>query len=185
MAKNKNGYKVLSRILTQSASNQNNQINPTDLTRPSITLEELFSYPSKDLIVLSAYEDGKLDLGDKQSNERLEKILSWIDKDDFYLEVQDQDELSDDRNFRIEKLAKQYNLKLVATNDYHFINKEDKEAMEVLQAIGLKKEKDSSWTLPGENRFFHTSEDGMKLNLPTNALHNTIEIILGFLIRNV
>lgn len=176
LAKNKDGYKVLSRILTQSASNQNNQENPTDLTRPSITLDELFSYPSKDLIVLSAYEDGKLDLGDKQSNKNLEKILSWINKDDFYLEVQDQDELSDDRNFRIEKLAKQYKLKIVATNDYHFINKEDKEAMEVLQAIGLKKEKDSSWTLTGENRFFHTSEDAMKLNLPIEALHNTIEI---------
>lgn len=176
IAKNKDGYKTLSRILTQSASNQNNQEEKTDLTRPSLKLEELISYPSENLIVLSAYEDGRLDLGTSESDDKLTKIINWIGFDDFYLEVQDQSEISEQLNYRIESLAKQKNLKLVATNDYHYLNPEDREAMEVIQAIGLKKEKDKSWFLTGENRFFHTSEDGKRLNLPLEALHNTIEI---------
>ena len=176
IAKNKDGYKTLSRILTQSASNQNNQEEKTDLTRPFLKLEELISYPSENLIVLSAYEDGRLDLGTSESNDKLEKIINWIGFDDFYLEVQDQSEISEQLNYRVESLAKQKNLKLVATNDYHYLNPEDREAMEVIQAIGLKKEKDKSWFLTGENRFFHTSEDGKRLNLPIEAIHNTIEI---------
>lgn len=176
IAKNKDGYKTLSRILTQSASNQNNQEEKTDLTRPFLKLEELISYPSENLIVLSAYEDGRLDLGTSESDDKLTKIINWIGFDDFYLEVQDQSEISEQLNYRIESLAKQKNLKLVATNDYHYLNPEDREAMEVIQAIGLKKEKDKSWFLTGENRFFHTSEDGKRLNLPLEALHNTIEI---------
>lgn len=176
IAKNKDGYKTLSRILTQSASNQNNQEEKTDLTRPFLKLEELISYPSENLIVLSAYEDGRLDLGTSESDDKLTKIINWIGFDDFYLEVQDQSEISEQLNYRIESLAKQKNLKLVATNDYHYLNPEDREAMEVIQAIGLKKEKDKSWFLTGENRFFHTSEDSKRLNLPLEALHNTIEI---------
>ena len=176
IAKNKDGYKTLSRILTQSASNQNNQEEKTDLTRPFLKLEELISYPSENLIVLSAYEDGRLDLGTSESDDKLTKIINWIGFDDFYLEVQDQSEISEQLNYRIESLARQKNLKLVATNDYHYLNPEDREAMEVIQAIGLKKEKDKSWFLTGENRFFHTSEDGKRLNLPLEALHNTIEI---------
>lgn len=176
IAKNKDGYKTLSRILTQSASNQNNQEEKTDLTRPFLKLEELISYSPENLIVLSAYEDGRLDLGTSESNDKLEKIINWIGFDDFYLEVQDQSEISEQLNYRVESLAKQKSLKLVATNDYHYLNPEDREAMEVIQAIGLKKEKDKSWFLTGENRFFHTSEDGKRLNLPIEAIHNTIEI---------
>lgn len=176
IAKNKAGYKTLSRILTHSASNQNNQEEKTDLTRPFLKLEELISYPSENLIVLSAYEDGRLDLGTSESDDKLEKIINWIGFDDFYLELQDQSEISEQLNYRIESLAKQKSLKLVATNDYHYLNPEDREAMEVIQAIGLKKEKDKSWFLTGENRFFHTSEDGKRLNLPIEAIHNTIEI---------
>ena len=119
IAKNKDGYKTLSRILTQSASNQNNKEEKTDLTIPFLKLEELISYPSENLIVLSAYEDGRLDLGTSESNDKLEKIINWIGFDDFYLEVQDQSEISEHLNYRVESLAKQKNLKLVATNDYH------------------------------------------------------------------
>ena len=176
IAKNKEGYKTLSRILTQSASNQNNQEEKTDLTRPFLTLDELTSFPGENLLVLSAYEDGSIDLGSSESDKKLETIVSWIGKDDFYLEVQDQSEISEQLNYRIESLAKQKGLKLVATNDYHYLEPEDREAMEVIQAIGLKKEKDKSWFLTGENRFFHKSEDGRKLNLPIEAIHNTIEI---------
>ena len=176
IAKNKEGYKTLSRILTQSASNQNNQEEKTDLTRPFLKLEELISYPSENLIVLSAYEDGRLDLGTSESDNKLNKIIGWIGFEDFYLELQDQSEISEQLNYRIESLAKQKNLKLVATNDYHYLNPDDREAMEVIQAIGLKKEKDKSWFLTGENRFFHTSEEGKRLNLPLEAIHNTIEI---------
>ena len=176
IAKNKEGYKTLSRILTQSASNQNNQEEKTDLTRPFLKLEELISYPSENLIVLSAYEDGRLDLGTSESDNKLNKIIGWIGFEDFYLELQDQSEISEQLNYRIESLAKQKKLKLVATNDYHYLNPDDREAMEVIQAIGLKKEKDKSWFLTGENRFFHTSEEGKRLNLPLEAIHNTIEI---------
>ena len=176
IAKNKEGYKTLSRILTQSASNQNNQEEKIDLTRPFLKLEELISYPSENLIVLSAYEDGRLDLGTSESDNKLNKIIGWIGFEDFYLELQDQSEISEQLNYRIESLAKQKKLKLVATNDYHYLNPDDREAMEVIQAIGLKKEKDKSWFLTGENRFFHTSEEGKRLNLPLEAIHNTIEI---------
>ena len=110
-------------------------------------------------------------MGTSESDDKLEKIINWIGFDDFYLELQDQSEISEQLNYRIESLAKQKSLKLVATNDYHCLNPEDREAMEVIQAIGLKKEKDKSWFLTGENRFFHTSEDGKRLNLPIEAIH--------------
>ena len=80
IAKNKEGYKTLSRILTQSASNQNNQEEKTDLTRPFLTLDELTSFPGENLLVLSAYEDGSIDLGTAESDNKLEIIASWIGK---------------------------------------------------------------------------------------------------------
>lgn len=87
-------------------------------------------------------------------------------KDNVYLEVQRKN-LPDenDINQHIFELGKEFNLKVIATNDYHMIDKNDKEALEILQIDGQSSGShpltinDNHWKTAGDNNYLLTSEE--------------------------
>ncbi len=115
--------------------------------------------------------------GAKQSAEELSRIFG---KDNFFLEVQNHG-LEDQRriNYRMRLLSDELGIGLVATNDVHFIKREDCE----VQAISLCIQ--TGTTLDDETRFkFETDKcylrtrDEMEEALPEfeDALDNTVKI---------
>jgi DNA polymerase-3 subunit alpha len=104
------------------------------------------------LICLSACLAGELAQylihDDMDRAEEFVEIYQDLFGDDFYLEIQNHG-LEEEAIVRekVFELAEQYGLKVVATTDSHYINKEDSYAHEILLAIGTKK------TMSDENRF--------------------------------
>lgn len=67
-------------------------------------------------------------------------ILKNIFNDDFYLELQPlNDEKQMKINLKLIEFANEYNIKLIATNDSHYTNKEDAYVHDVLLCIGTNK----------------------------------------------
>ena len=76
----------------------------------------------------------------------VEKAKEWVRKfkdlfgDDLYLEIQANDiPEQETANRNLIEIAKKYNVKLIATNDSHYLMPEDREAHTVLMAIQMKK----------------------------------------------
>lgn len=117
----------------------------------------MLSELSEGLIVTSACIGGVI--GQLAINEPSE-VLSEAQKyknvfgDDFYLEIQPND-ISDQwiMNKRIIQVAKKLNIKVIATNDVHYVLKEDASVHEVLLALQVNKK----WS--DENRFKFPTKD--------------------------
>ncbi len=134
LAKDQTGYHNLIKLVTKSHLEG-------FYYRPRIDKELLEKY-SKGLILLTGCLQGKIPSAilandwAKAKNTALEykKILG---KDNVYLEIQDHsNELDQVRaNEGMIKLAKEVKLPLVATNDVHYINKEDADVHDVLLCI--------------------------------------------------
>jgi len=108
--------------------------------KPRIDKKNLEKY-AEGLIALSGCFKGEVSSLALSGNiEKAEKAALWYKKifgDDFYLEVQYQGEW-DEQNIINEKLigiGKKNNIKVVATKDVHYINKDDQEAAEVLLCV--------------------------------------------------
>lgn len=85
---------------------------------------------SEGLIALSACMQGEIARAvlDKESEETIktvfEQYIEIFGKDDFYIEVQGNGiEGQKELNFNLMRLAKQFGVKVVATNDTHYVNK--------------------------------------------------------------
>ena len=106
--------------------------------------------------------------------------LKEIFKDDFYIELQnhflpEQVEVLP----KLDKLAKELNIKTVATNDVHYTNKEDAEVQDVLMCIQMKKLLDDPNRMKfNSDEFYFKSYEEMKEVLPyyEDAILNTLEI---------
>ena len=161
LAKNHNGYKVLCRILTtiSSLKQQNKSVN----------VKLLENFDLSDFVFIS----------DADSNNTLFKNLLKlnINKDDLYLTAELQDDLSDERNRRVELLAKKNDIKVVLTNDYRQIKSEDSEGFRVIQALKQKEIISSAKLITGDNHYIHTSEEVEEWGVPVEWLDNTIEIL--------
>lgn len=143
------------------------------------------------LIVCSACLAGivpRLFLGGKRE-EAVEEI-KWfkeIFKDDYYLEVQDHG-LFDQAVFNsfAYGIAEEEGIKLVATNDVHYLNKEDAESHRVLLCNQIKKTKEEADEMVKQGKgmvgfwesgeFYLKSEAEMLQNFKPEILENTIEI---------
>lgn len=114
-------------------------------------LEGFYSKPRIDKEVLRKYSDGLIALSaciageipasiiDGTENKTRQLIEEYIDifgRENFYLEVQNHG-ISDETkvNFKLLEYAKEYNLKLAATNDIHYPLKEDAFYQDVLLCI--------------------------------------------------
>ncbi len=185
MAKNLKGYRNLIKIVSKSWTEG-------FYYRPRIDKELLEQY-SEGLIVSSACLGGeisrKVDSG--QINEA-EEAVQWYKRvfgDDYYLELQrhktdriDADQTTYPKQERVNKelirIAGKYNVKLIATNDVHFVNEEDADAHDRLICLSTGKDFDDP------DRMHYTKQEWLKTTEEMNrifsdipeALTNTLEI---------
>ncbi|MEH2157006.1 DNA polymerase III subunit alpha [Nostoc sp.] len=141
LAKNTKGYKNLVKLTTISHLKgvQGNGI----FSRPCINKDLLKEY-HEGLIVTSACLGGEIPqaiLSNRPDAAR--KVAQWykdVFGDDYYLEIQDHGS-QEDRivNVEIVKIARELGIKIVATNDSHFISCFDVEAHDALLCIQTKK----------------------------------------------
>ena len=162
LAKNDTGYKNLIKIVSEAWSEE------CHYYKPRVDHELLKQY-SDGIICLSACLAGKVQHellmnnyeGAKKEALELQDIFGV---GNFYLEIQDQGLEEEFKiNPMLKKLSKDINVKLVATNDVHYIRQEDSEAHDVLLCIGTK----SSLSDPARMRFetdqfYLKSEDEMR-----------------------
>ncbi|NCO23369.1 DNA polymerase III subunit alpha [Candidatus Kuenenbacteria bacterium] len=139
LAKNDLGYKNLIKLVTLAHLEG-------FYYKPRIDFELLKKY-HEGLIALTACCQGEIpQLIIKNQFEKAEKkILEYqeIFNDDFYLEVQHHPgfALQEKVNQFFYEIAKKHHLKIVATNDVHYIKKEDAEVQDVLLCLQTKKKK--------------------------------------------
>jgi DNA polymerase-3 subunit alpha len=131
--------------------------------------KELLAQHSKGLIGLSACLKGEVPQaalrGDEPSALRAAGVYRDIlGKDNFFLEIQDHGMGSRDEktvNESLFALARKEGMGTVATNDCHYISREDAEAHDILLCIGTgKKSKDQNrMRYPGDQFYFKSSEE--------------------------
>ncbi len=108
--------------------------------RPRIDKELLFKY-REGLIALSSCLQGEIPQYILQNNvekarKAIKEYINIFGKENFFIELQDQG-IEEEKwvNPKLVELAKEFNLDVVATNDCHYIDKEDAEAHDVLLCI--------------------------------------------------
>ncbi|MDD4678478.1 MAG: DNA polymerase III subunit alpha, partial [Tissierellia bacterium] len=150
--------------------------------KPRIDHETLKKY-SSGIIALSACLAGEVQtyLLEDNYDEAVKIALLYKDifgENNFFLELQDHGmEEQKAVNDSLLKISKETGLKLVATNDVHYINKEDAYFHDVLLCIQIQK------TIMDEDRmkfpsdeFYLKSYEEMSELFPAEALSNTAEI---------
>ncbi len=176
IAKNEQGYKSLCKL---------NSIAFRDgfYYKPRIDLKTLKEY-SQGLICLSACLGGDIPqailMRDFNKAEKLVQFFKETFGEDFYLEIQNHG-LDEQAivNAQLRVYAKQYGIKLVATNDVHYVDKEDAETQDVLMCVQTGKNIDTPnrMKMPCDE-FYLKSYDEMLSAFPNDeeALENTLEI---------
>ena len=148
LAKNKKGYHNLAKMTSMAYVNGFYYV-------PRIDREIIKQY-KEDLIVLSGNTYGELaskilNLGDRQAEEALQWWHSEF-KEDFYIELMRHGEEGEDRaNAVLVKLARQYNIPLIATNNTYYTKKEEANAHDILLCV---KEGEKQATPIGRGRGF-------------------------------
>ncbi len=136
LAKNDEGYINLSKIVTESNLKG-------FYYKPRINKEFLKNH-SKGLIALTACLGGEVPNtllgGNYEKAREIAEVYKSFFGDDFYLEIQDHG-IFEERTVTplMAKLAKDLKLKLVATNDSHFTNKEDAIAQDAMLCLQTNK----------------------------------------------
>lgn len=137
LAKNKQGYKNLVKLTT--VSNLEGVRGKGIFARPCINKELLQTY-REGLIVTSACLGGELPQAIMAGRlDVAERVAQWykdVFADDFYIELQDHGS-QEDRvvNVELVRLARKFEIPLIATNDSHFISCFDVEAHDALLCI--------------------------------------------------
>jgi DNA polymerase-3 subunit alpha len=175
LAKNKQGYKNLSKLST---------LGHTEgfYYKPRIDLELLRKY-REGLVCSSACAGGVVAVhlrnGDYQKAKETALTYKEIFGDDFYLEIQD-------HNMDVEKpvlegmprLSKELGIKLVATNDCHYIERDHAIAHNILLLLADKTGQDYRNLRYGTDQvYFKSQEEMIKLFKGyQGAIENTLEI---------
>ena len=175
LAKNKTGYSNLSRLTSLGYLEG-------FYYKPRIDKEILEKY-SEGLICSTACLGGEVPAALMNGNEdAAEEAIGWFKRvfgEDFYLELQDHGRPEQAAvNEAMIRLAEKHRIKLIATNDVHYIEKEDFEAHKILISLNTGKE------LENEEGLSYTGEEYLKTpeemaalfgDVP-EALENTGEI---------
>ena len=134
LVKNKEGYRNLVKLITKAHLDG-------FYYKPRID-EELLAQHSEGLICLSACITGKIPrlILAKKMEEAEKTALKYQEifgKDGFYLELQHHPHSNDQKtvNKGLLSLSKKLDIPLVATNDVHYLKKEDAEAQDILMLI--------------------------------------------------
>ncbi|MBN1223042.1 MAG: DNA polymerase III subunit alpha [Candidatus Aminicenantes bacterium] len=177
LVKDEKGYQNLCRLITKAYLEG-------FYYRPRID-KELLSAHSEGLVALSGCLKGevnyllRLGLEDK-AEKAAREYASYFAEGDFYIEIQDHGlQPQKETNPLLVQLARKLDLPLVATNDVHYLNKEDAESHDILLCIQTnKKVTDHDRIRFGSEEFyFKTAEEMMAVfpNVP-DALQNTMKI---------
>ncbi len=176
LAKNNTGYYNLCKL---------NTIAWVDgfYNHPRIDFEALKAH-SEGLICLSACIAGIIPRAIRADDyDRARELALWFKDvfgEDFYFEIQNH-EIPDEKKVVVNliKMGKELGIKLVATNDVHYVEKEDSEMQDVLICIGTAHYIDDEvrMRMNGPYYYFKTAEEMEELfpNLP-EALDTTVEI---------
>lgn len=113
-----------------------------------------------------------------------ERLIKWYKNlfgDDYYFEIQNHNlEEQIVVNNKLREYGKKYGIKLVATNDVHYIYQEDAVTQDVLLCVQTGKTYDDPdrWRFDGD-QFYFKSEEEMAKAFPSDpeALENTKEIV--------
>ena len=176
LAKNEIGYKNLTRLVSMG-------FTEGFYYKPRIDLEILEKY-HEGLICLSACLAGSVNKAIlKENMEEAKKVALWhknVFGEDYYLEVQPNG-LPEQvlANQKLIELSRELNIPLVATNDAHYLKKEDAYIHEVLLCIQTgKKMSDPDRMRMGAEEFYVKSPEEMAdyfKNIP-EAIENTVKI---------
>ncbi|WP_343487280.1 DNA polymerase III subunit alpha [Allomuricauda sp. d1] len=183
LAKNKKGYHNLAKMASIAYTDGFYYV-------PRIDKEVIKKY-KEDIIVLSGNLYGEvpskiLNIGEKQA----EEALLWWKKEfgaDFYLEIMRHGQEDEDRvNQVLVEFSKKYGMKLVATNNTYYGNKEDAEAHDILLCVKdgekvatpIGRGRGYRYGLPNQEYYFKSSEEMKALfkDLP-EAILNLQEIV--------
>ena len=188
LAKNYNGYKNLIKLVSRAWVDG-------FYSKPRTDRADLEKY-HEDLIVCSACIAGevpaKILKGDIPGAREAIEWYKSIFGDDYYLELQRHEvkdpnqranretfPLQQRANKEILKLAKEYGIKVVCTNDCHFVDQENAEAHDHLLCLSTGKElNDPTRMLYSKQEWFKTREEMNEIfsDVP-EALSNTLEIL--------
>ena len=162
LCKNETGYKNLMKIVSDAFT------------------EGFYGKPRTDLSVLKEHAEGLVCLsaclagdvpsallsGDYEGAKAIARDYKEIFKDDYYIELQDHG-LPEQRAIlgKLVQLAEELDIPLVATNDTHYIAREDAEAQKVLMAVQMGKTVDDETAM-----FFETDEFYLKSGDEMEAL---------------
>lgn len=174
---NEKGYRNLSQLVTRGH------------------LEGFYYHPRVDMDLLKEYNEGLIALSacikgmvpfflkadrTEMARKKAEELAAIFDHDRFYLEVQANnlpEQIKANRMLR--ELSKELSIPLVATNDCHYLNREDAEAHDVLLCIQTGKTVDDQNRLKfSTNEFYFKSREEMLQDLPEfeDALDHTARI---------
>jgi DNA polymerase-3 subunit alpha len=186
LAKDTKGYQNLVKLTT--ISHLEGVQGKGIFSRPCINKDLLEKY-HEGLIVTSACLGGEIPQAILQGDyKRARDVAKWykgVFGDDFYLEIQDHGS-QEDRivNTEIVKISNKLDIKIVATNDSHFISCNDVEAHDALLCINTKKNIDELKRLRYSGTEYLKSEAEMRLlfrdhledEIIEKALKNTLEV---------
>ncbi|WP_301184822.1 DNA polymerase III subunit alpha [uncultured Muribaculum sp.] len=186
LAKNETGYHNLIKIVSQAWTEG-------FYSHPRTDKEALYNH-REGLIVCSACLGGEIprliQAGEIEEAERQVKWFKDTFGDDYYIELQRHKtnkpggntvtyEVQEKVNPELIRIARKYDIKIIATNDVHFVNEEDAEAHDRLICVSTNK------FLTDEKRMRYTKQEWMKTQAEMNevwadlpeALTNTLEIL--------
>ena len=188
LAKNYNGYKNLIKLVSRAWVDG-------FYMRPRTDREDLERY-HEDLIVCSACIAGEVPAKILRNDiEGAREAVEWYKRvfgDDYYLELQrhevkDPNQRANRETFPLQQkanrvilqLAKEYGIKVVCTNDAHFVDKDNAEAHDHLLCLS------TGHDLDDPNRMLYSKQEWFKTREEMNevfadvpeALSNTIEIL--------
>ncbi|WP_109098071.1 DNA polymerase III subunit alpha [Aquimarina sp. AU58] len=183
LAKNKNGYHNLAKMSSTAFVNGFYYV-------PRIDKEVIKQY-KEDIIVLTGNLYGEvpskvLNIGEKQAEEAL---LWWHQEfgDDLYIEIMRHNQEDENRvNQVLVQFAKKHNIKLVASNNTYYCEKEDANAHDILlcvkdgekQATPIGRGRGYRYGLPNQEYYFKPQEEMKSLfkDLP-EAIINIQEVV--------
>ena len=182
LSKTNEGYHNLLRLVSESHVDN-------FYYKPRTTFSMLQKY-GKGIIGSSACIAGIIPklLDNNQFDEALEwahKLASCFDPGDFYIELQNQGIMTDagltqtQLNHQLTKLAQAAGLKTIATNDFHYLTREDARAQDIMLCIGTGSAMNDANRMRFENdQFYMKTEEEMREALKDfpEACDNTVEL---------
>lgn len=185
LAKNQHGYENLSKLCSLGF------IEGIYGKYPRIDKELLLKY-HKGLIATSCCLGAEIPSAIIEGNiEKAETLVKWwldLFGDDFYIEIQRHGGLEnidnkgisqEDVNQQLLVFAKKYNIKVIATNDSHYVDEEDAAPHDILLCVntGSKLSDENRFSFPSNDFYFKTqAEMGLRFKDLPYSLDNTLEI---------